>query len=290
MGKCNTSSMVPGVHMFSTWSFPIPSPECGEPSHDNPRPSLLKQEKRPWNFSPSFPICTFMSCCSAPQSCPTLWLHDCSTPGFPVLHHLPELAQTHVHWIGDAIRSFHPLCPLLLLPTIFPSIGSFLMRWVFISGGQSIGGLASVLPIQGWVPFGLTDLICSTRDSPESSPAPQFSHPYVTAGKNVALTIQNFVGKVISLLFNTLSRFVIIFLPRSKRLLISWLQSPSALILEPQKIKSVSVCTFSPSICHEVMGLDAMILVSWMLSFKPVVFFSWWEVCFFVYQTLMFTL
>ena len=84
----------------------------------------------------------------------------------------------------------------------------------------------------------------------------------MTAGKNVALAIQNFVGKVISLLFNTLSRFVIIFLPRSKRLLISWLQSPSALILEPQKIKSVTVCTFSPSICHEVMGLDAMILVS----------------------------
>ena len=90
----------------------------------------------------------------------------------------------------------------------------------------------------------------------------QLSHSYVTAGKNVALTIQNFVGKMISLLFNTLSRFVIIFLPRSKRLLISWLQSPSALILEPQKIKSVTVSTFSPSICHEVMGLDAMILVS----------------------------
>ena len=162
MGKCNASSMVPGVHMFSTWSFPIPSPECGEPSHDNPRPSLLKQEKHPWNFSPSFPICTFMSCCSVPQSCPTLCdCMDCSTPGFPVLHHLPELAQTHVRWIGDAIRSFHPLCPLLLLPTIFPSIGSFLMSWVFVSGGQSIGGLASVLPmnIQGWVPLGLIDLI-----------------------------------------------------------------------------------------------------------------------------------
>ena len=84
-----------------------------------------------------------------------------------------------------------------------------------------------------------------------------------------ALMRQTFVGKVISLLFNMLSRLVITFLPRSKRLLISWLQSPSAVILEPPKIKSATVSTVSPSICHEVMGLDAMILVFWMLSFKP---------------------
>ena len=94
----------------------------------------------------------------------------------------------------------------------------------------------------------------------------QFSHPYMTTGKIIALTRQTFVGKVMSLLFNTLSRFVTDFLLRSKRLLISWLQSPSAVILEPQKIKSATV---SPSICHEVMGPDAMILVFGMLSFKP---------------------
>jgi len=93
-------------------------------------------------------------------------------------------------------------------------------------------------------------------------------------GKTVALTIQAFAGKVISLLFDTLSGFVIAFLLRSKSLLISWLQSLSAVILEPKKIKSVTVSTFSastffPSICHEVMGLHATILVFWMLSFKP---------------------
>ena len=83
----------------------------------------------------------------------------------------------------------------------------------------------------------------------------------MTTGKTIALTRQTFVDKVIPLLFNMLSRLVITFLPRSKRLLISWLQSPSAVILEPPKIKSDTVCTVSPSICHEVMGLDAMILV-----------------------------
>ena len=94
----------------------------------------------------------------------------------------------------------------------------------------------------------------------------QLSHLYMTTGKTIALTRQTFVGKVLSLLFNMLSRLVIAFLPRSKCLLISWLQSPSAVILEPRKIKSLIV---SPSICHEVMGPDARILVYWMLSFKP---------------------
>ena len=110
----------------------------------------------------------------------------------------------------------------------------------------------------------------------ESSPVPQFesinssvlslvmvqhSHPYMTTGKTITWTIRTFVGKVISLLFNMLSRFVIAILPRSKCLLILWLQWPSALILEPPKIKSATVSTFSPSICHEVMGLNTMILV-----------------------------
>src|SRR5574341_1213203 len=89
----------------------------------------------------------------------------------------------------------------------------------------------------------------------------QLSHPYMTTGKTIALTKQTFVGKVISLLFNMLSRLVITFLLRSRHLLISWLQSPSAVILEPQKIKSDTVSTVSPSISHEVMGQDAMIFV-----------------------------
>ena len=89
----------------------------------------------------------------------------------------------------------------------------------------------------------------------------QLSHPYMTTGKTTALARWTFVGKVMSLLFNMLSRLAITFLPRSKCLLISWLQSPSAVILEPHKIKSVTVSTVSPSISHEVMGLDAIILV-----------------------------
>ena len=97
----------------------------------------------------------------------------------------------------------------------------------------------------------------------------QISHPYMTTGNTIALNRQTFVGKEMSLLFNRLSRLVITFLPRSKRLLISWLQSPSRVILEPPKMKSDTVSTVSPSVSHEVMGPDAMILVFWMLSFKP---------------------
>ena len=89
----------------------------------------------------------------------------------------------------------------------------------------------------------------------------QLSRPYIITGKTIALTRRTFVGKVMSLLFNTLSRLVIVFLSRSKRLLLSWLQSPSAVILEPRKIKSLTVSIVSPSVCHEVMGLDAVILV-----------------------------
>ena len=97
----------------------------------------------------------------------------------------------------------------------------------------------------------------------------QLSHPYVTTGKTIALTRRTLVGKVMPLLLNILSRLVITFLPRSKRLLISWLQSPFEVILEPPKIKSDTVSTVSPFTSHEVMGPDAMILVFWMLSFQP---------------------
>ena len=96
----------------------------------------------------------------------------------------------------------------------------------------------------------------------------QLSHPHTTR-KTTGLSIQIFVSKVMSLLFNMLSRFVIAFLVRSKRLLLWWLQSLSTVILESKKIKSVTASTFPPSVCHEVMGLDAMILVFWVLSFKP---------------------
>ena len=89
----------------------------------------------------------------------------------------------------------------------------------------------------------------------------QLSHPHMTTGKTIALTRRTFVGKVMFLLSNMLSRLVITFLPRSKSLLISWLQSPSAVILEPRKIKSDTVSTVSPSICHVVVGLDAMVLI-----------------------------
>ena len=88
----------------------------------------------------------------------------------------------------------------------------------------------------------------------------KLSHPYMTTGKTIALTIWAFINKVMSLVFNMLSRFVIAYLPRNKHVLISWLQSRSTVILEPKNIKSVTVSTFSPSICVEVMGLDAMIL------------------------------
>ena len=102
----------------------------------------------------------------------------------------------------------------------------------------------------------------------------KLSHPYMTTGKTIALTRQTFVGKVISLFFNMLSSLAISFLLRSKHLLISWVQSPSAVILEPPKIKSDTVSTISPSISHEVIGPDAMIFVFWMLSFKSTFYLS----------------
>ena len=97
----------------------------------------------------------------------------------------------------------------------------------------------------------------------------QLSYPYMTTGKTIALTLHAFVGKVMSLLLNTLSRFVIAFLSRSKHPSVSWLQWPSTVIWEPERIKSATVAIVSLSVCHEVIGSDAMILVFWMLNFKP---------------------
>ena len=175
-------------------------------------------------------------------------------------------------------------CPLLLLPSVFRIFSN---ESALCVGGQSIGvsASASVLPmnIQCWTPLELTGLISlqskglsrvfssttvqkcqffSTRPSLWSS-----SHICTwLLEKTIALTIQIFVGKMMSLLFNTLSRFVIAFLPRSKHFSISWLQSLSTVILESKKIKSVTVSTFSSSICHEVIGLDLSFL---NVEFKP---------------------
>ena len=163
------------------------------------------------------------------------------------------------------------------------------MSQFFASGGQSIGACFSISPSNEY--SGLSSFTIDWLDllavqgtlksllQHHSSKASilqcsaffmvQLSHSYMTTRKTIALTIQTFVGKVMFVFFNMLSRFVTAFLPRTKRLLISWLQSPSAVILEPKKIKSVTVPIVSLSICHEVMGPDAMILIFLMLSFKP---------------------
>uniref|UniRef100_A0AC11ETN3 Uncharacterized protein n=1 Tax=Ovis aries TaxID=9940 RepID=A0AC11ETN3_SHEEP len=173
-------------------------------------------------------------------------------------------------------------CPLLFLPPIFPSIRVFSnksalrMRWpkywsfsFSIIPSKEIPGLISfrmdwvdLLAVQGTLKSLLQHHSSNTSVLRRSAFfTVQLSHPYMTTGKTKALSRWTLVGKVMSLLLNMLSRLVITFLPRSKRLLISWLQSPSAVILEPKKIKSDTVSTVSPSISHEVMGPDAMIFV-----------------------------
>ena len=180
---------------------------------------------------------------------------NCSTPGLPVHHQLPESTQTHVLWVGDAIQPSHPL---LLLPSISPSIRVFSNEsalhirwpkcWSFIFNispcNEHPGSICfrmdwlDLLAVHGTLKSLLQH--CSSKASILRHSAfftVQPSHPYMTTGKTIALTRQTFVGKVMSLLLNMLSRLVITFLPRSKRLLISWLQSPSAVILEPPKNK-----------------------------------------------------
>ena len=191
---------------------------------------------------------------------------DCSTPGLPVHHQLPEFTQTHVHWVSDAIQPSHPLSSPSP-PTFNLSQHQGLFKWVGPSH-QVARVLEFQLQHQSFQLIFRTDLLqnglvgspCSPRDSQSllqhhSSKASilwcsaffivQLSHPYMTTGETITLTRWTFVGKVTSLLFNMLSRLVITLLPRSKRLLISWLQSPSAVILEPQKIESVTVSTVS---------------------------------------------
>ena len=169
---------------------------------------------------------------------------DCSMPGLPVHQQLSEFTQTYVHWVGDAIQPSYPLSSPLLLPSIFPSIRGFsnesvlCIRWreywsfsFSISPSNEYSGLISfsvdwldLLAVQGTLKSLLQ--YHSSKASVLRHSAffiVQLSYPYMTTGKSIALTRQTFVGKVMSLLFNTLSKLVITFLPRSKRLLISWL-------------------------------------------------------------------
>jgi len=213
---------------------------------------------------------------------------DCRTPG--------SLSITNTwSWLElISIKSVMPsnhliLChPLFLLPSVWLSIRVFskesvlCIRWLKywscsfrISPSNEYLGLISfkfdwfdLLVSQGTIKSFLQHHSSKALILQHSASfIVQFSHPYMTTVKTIALTRWVFVGKVMSLLFNMLSRLVTIFLPRSKHLLISWLSSPSAVILEPKKIKSLTVPVVPPSICHEVMGPDAIILVFWMLSF-----------------------
>ena len=192
-------------------------------------------------------------CCLVTKSCLTLCRvsMDCTTSDFPVLHYLREFSQAHVHWVKDAIQPISfSVIPSSSRPQSFPASGSFSVSPLFASSDQSIGASAWVLPMnkQGWFTLGLTGLISliSKGLSRVFSSTTVQKHQFFSAQpslwysshictwlleKTIALTIQTFVSKVKSLHFNTLSRFVIAFLPTSNRLLISWLQSLSAVIL-----------------------------------------------------------
>ena len=228
---------------------------------------------------------------SVTQSCPTLCdPMNHSTPGLPVHHQLPEFTQTHVHWVSDAIQPSHPLSSPSP-PALSLSQHQGLFKWV-----SYLHQVAKVLEFQlqyqsfWWTPRtdlledGLVGSPCSPRDSQESSPTPQLKSinssplsllysPTLTSihdhWKNHSLGQTDLCWQSNTLLFNMLSRLVITFLPRNKHLLILWVQSPSAVIWEPRKIKSATASTVSPSISCEVMGPDSMIFVFWMLSFKP---------------------
>ena len=207
----------------------------------------------------------------------TAWTAACQTS-------LPINSQSLLKLFESVMPSNHLiLCsPLLLPPSIFPSIRVFssesvlTIRWpkywsfsYSISPSKGYSGLMSfrmdwldLLAVQGTLKSLLQHH--SEKASILQHSAffiVQLSHSYMTTGKTIALIGQTFVDKVMSLLLNMLSMLVITFLPRSKHLLISWLQSPSAVILEPRKIKSATVSTVSLSICHEVMGPDVMMLV-----------------------------
>ena len=201
----------------------------------------------------------YQSVGSVAQSCLTLCdPMNGSTPGLPVHHQLPESTQTHVHRVGDAIQPSHPLstssspAPNPSSIRVFSNESTLRIRWprywsfsFYISPSNEHPQLISfrtdwldLLAVQGTLKSLLQHHSSKASIFWHSAFFTiQLSHPYMTTGKTTALTRQTFVGKVISLLFNRLPRLVITFLPRSKRLLISWLQSPSAVILEPPQNK-----------------------------------------------------
>ena len=217
----------------------------------------------PFIYSPNiynFHHCS--CCCSVSQSRQTFCKPmDCSTPGLPVPHHLSKFDQVHLHCIGDAIHSSHPLMPSypsafnLSQHQDFSNELSVCIRWPNTGVSASLTILTS---IQCWFPLRLTNLIfllskgLSQHLNLKASILQcsafftvQLSQPYVTTGKTIILTIWTFLRKVMSLFFNILSRLVIAFLPNSKCLLISWLQSPFTVILEPKMRKPVTTSTFS---------------------------------------------
>ena len=214
----------------------------------------------------------------------------CSMSGFPVHHHLPQLTQTHVHRVGDATQPSHPLSSPSPPDSIFSSIRVFSNELVLRIRWPKYWSFSFSISLSneysGLIPFRIDFLdllaIQGTLKSllqHHSSKASiiwhlaffivQLSHPYMTTRKTIAFIRWTFVDKVMSLLFNMLSRLVKAFLPRSKCLLISWVQSPSAVISEPPKIKAVTVSIVSLSTWHEVMEPDVMIFIFLMLSFKP---------------------
>ena len=208
--------------------------------------------------------------------------YTCLLLGFPVLYYLKKFAQTQVRWVSDTIQPFHTVAHFSSCPQSFPASGSFFTNesalcirlskyWNFnfsISLSKEYSGL--IFCRIDWFDFLAVQGTLKSLLQHHSLKAPilqhsafvmvQLSHPYMTTGESMALTIQTFASKVMSLLFNTLCRFVIAFLPGAS-VLISWLQSPSAMILESKKIKSVTVSSSSPFICHEVMRVDAMIFI-----------------------------
>ena len=208
---------------------------------------------------------TLWRVCSVDQPCPTLCdPMDCLAPGFPVLHYLPEFAQTHVHWVGDAIQPSHPLLPAsppALSIRVFSNHSALCTRWpkywsfsFSISSSNGYSGLISVR--LNWSDFLAIQRTLKSLPQHHRSKASilqssaffmvQLSHQYMTTGKTIALTIWTFVSQVMSLPFNMLSRIIIAFLPRSKHLLTSWIQSSSEIILEAKKIKSATVSIFIP--------------------------------------------
>ena len=209
--------------------FPCPSPSPGACSNSCP----LRWWCHPAIYSSVFP---FSSCLQS----------------FPASMVFSSGSALHISW-----PKYWSFSLSISLPNEYSVLISFRMDWLDLLGSKGLSRVFSNITVQKHQFFGT-----------QPSFIVWLSHPYMTAGKTIALTIWTFAGKEMSLLFNMLYSFVIAYLPRSKHLLISWLQPPSAVILEPKKRKSLTVSILSLSISHKVMGPNGMILVVWMSSFK----------------------